>query len=265
MQIISYDSSTRLKDRPSHFFWRSTLLESGPELDAPPSYLDSTRDTPPPYAEVDLKKLLGDFESIITASFTRSTAKSPPRPEPLVRYHEDPIQSMTTPSIDFDDTSNFRQAAKKGKGGGGKAQKQANKNSWGSGDEGNKDAGGGDGDGAAGDGGGNAAGGAGGDGGDGGDEWNDWSAPGKKKKGKKGKGGVDEEEEKKRKEEEEEKEKEQEDAAKANPLSWADSGNPSQDDEWGGFTSTTKKGKKGKKDKVFHSFLAQSFVADILP
>ena len=257
----------RLKDRLKQSPWRSTLLDSDPELDAPPSYLDSTSDAPPPYAEVDVRKLLDDVESIITASFTRSLPPSPPRPEPRIRHPKDPIKPMNTPSIDFDDTSSFRQA-KKNKAGGGKAQKQANKNSWGSDDEGNKDAGGGEGDGASGDGGNNAAGGAGGDGGDGGDggggdEWNDWNAPSKKKKAKKGKGGVDEEEEKKKKEEEE-MEKEQEEAANPDPLSWANTGNPSQDDDWGGFTSTTKKGKKGKKDKVLHSFLSQRSLADIL-
>ena len=269
MQVTGHDSALRLKERPNQSRWRSTLLEADPELDAPPSYLDSTSDAPPPYAEVDVKKLLDDIESIITTSFTRSTARSAPRPKTLVRYHDDLIKSMTTPLIDFDDTSNFRQA-KKNKGGGGKAQKHDNKNSWGSDDEGKKDPGGGEGEGdaAAGDGGGNAAGGAGGDGGDGGgddggDDWNDWGAPSKKKKGKKGKGAVDEEEEK-RKKEEEEKEKEQEDAAKANPLSWANPGNPSPDEEWG-FNSTSKKGKKGKKDKVIHCFLGPWLSADILP
>ena len=230
-----------------------TILDSDPELDAPPSYLDSTTDTPPPYAEVDLRKLLDDVEGLITTKPKTYALQFQPKSEPKLPICKDPIKPMTTPSIDFDDTSTFRQAKGKGKGAG-KAQKQANKNSCDSGDEGNKEAGGTEENGGGGDEAGGTGGDGGGDGGDagGGDDWNDWNAPPKKKKGKKGKGGVDEEEEKRKKEEEEKKEMEQEDAAN-DPLSWADPGEANQDEDWGGFTSTAKKGKKGKKDKVCHS------------
>ncbi len=159
-----------------------------------------------------------------------------------------PSNSMTALGIDFDDTSNFRQAAgKKAK----KAQSQAQKSKWADdGDEGNKDGGEGDGNGGEGGGSNNGDGGA-GNGGGGGDDWNDWDTGNKKKIGKKAK----EEEKKKKQEEEDDEKKEEEDTAAANgtnALSWADDANGDLGDDWGGFTTTTKKDKKGKKGKVSH-------------
>ena len=174
--------------------------------------------------------------------------------------YQDLFKSMTTPPIDFDDTSNIRQS--KGGKKTSKAQKQASKNSWGSGDEENKYGGGGAGEdnGGGGEGHSNGAGGAGGDGGgdDGGDDWNNWSASSnKKKKGKKNRGGVDDDEDQK-KEEEESKNKTQEDAINGGSLSWADEAGVNQDDNWGSL-STGKKGKKGKKDKVSTCFMISMY------
>ena len=155
---------------------------------------------------------------------------------------------MTAVAIDLNDTSTFRQCAKK--------KKQAAKSSdWPdepAGEGANEGAEGGDnaGGGAAGGAANNGDGGAGDDGG-GGDDWN-FGGSGKKKKRKKGKNAVDEEEEKKKKEEEEEekKQKEEEEAGGADPLDWMKDGDTKPDDDWGGFASTDKKGKKNKKGKV---------------
>lgn len=161
---------------------------------------------------------------------------------------------MTPVTVDLNHTSTFRQVGKNSK------KKQAAKSSdWpdesdagaNRGAEGGDNAGGGAGGGAAN----NGDGGAGDDGG-GADDWNYGS--GKKKKGKKGKNAVDEEEEKKRKEEEEERkrkeeEEEEEDnheAAGADPLDWMKDGDTKPENDWAGFASTDKKGRKSMKGKV---------------
>ena len=204
-------------------------------IEPPPSYYDSITDEPPIYALID------DLDRVQPGHVQQD---KPPTYEYLHQQNHDRAQSTMTPAINFDDTSNFRQAAnKKTK----KAQKQADQAKWADGgDEGNKD--GDEGEQNGGDGGGsnNGDGGAGDGGGGGGDDWNDWDTGNKKKKGKKAK-----EEEKKKQEEEEEKKKQEEEAANgANPLSWADDANGDVGDDWGSFTATTKKDKKGKKGKV---------------
>lgn len=223
-----------------------------PHDDPPPSYIESQADTLPEYARID--------PSIYShAQFTHPL--SPKQADAHIQElkfrlldEKSILHSMTVPVIDFDDSSNFRQAAgKKQK----KAQNAANKSKWADGGEGNEDGADGGEDGGGGGGGGGdgsnngdgAAGGAGGDGG-GGDDWgNDWNAPSKKKKGKKGKAvEEEEEEEKKKQEEEEQKKKDEENAANGGSLDWANEGGAK--DDWGGFTSTAKKGKKNKKDKV---------------
>lgn len=248
--------------RPRKGPWDAELLEAtekNPSLgdfEPPPSYDDSARDIPPPYALHHIPVQL------------------PPPPEPRLGGIDPSKRTavalnhpMTTSKPDFGDTSNFRQVAGKGKK---KNQKKAgDQENWGgSGDEGKKDGGveeknnGGDaGDGAVG---GAGAGGGGGDDGDGGagdgggdDEWNSGK---KKKKGKRGKAAIDEEEEKKieeerkikeQEEEDERKRKEEEEATAAGGLSsWPDGGDVDPGAEWGGFTKAEKKGKRGKKGKA---------------
>jgi len=205
-------------------------------IEPPPSYYESIADEPPSY---DLT------EDLAAVQPGYKQQDKPPAYEYVPKEATDGVGSMTAPSVDFDHTSNFRQAAgKKAK----KAQKQADQAKWadGGGDEGNNDAGEGDQNGGEGDGSNNGDGGAGdGGGGGGGDDWNDWDTGNKKKKGKKAK-----EEEKKKQEEEEKKKQEEEAAGATNPLSWADDANGDVGDDWGGFTTTTKKDKKGKKGKV---------------
>ena len=215
-------------------FLASTADISISHIDPPPSYDDSITDQPPKYGPAE------DLDKVQPGYVQQS---KPPAYEYVQCHNHERAKSTMTPSIDFDDTSNFRQAAsKKAK----KAQKQADQAKWADGgDEGNNE--GGEGEQNGGDGGGsnNGDGGA-GDGGGGGDDWNDWDTGNKKKKGKKAK-----EEEKKKQEEEEEKKKQEEEAAnKTNPLSWADDANGDLGDDWGGFTATAKKDKKGKKGKV---------------
>ena len=218
-------------------------------IEPPPSYEDSINAAPPQYI-LENPAVEGQLQHHLSLAPANSLEKTT----------ECDLCHMTTPGVDFGDTSNFRQVAKKKKTKGGQNQ------GTNSGDEGNKEGagdedngggghggddgfggngggGGNNGDGGAGDGGGDEGGGGGGDG------WN----TGKKKKNKKGKAGVDEEEEKKKKEEEEkkkeEKKKEQEKPDNAvDSLSWANDGDANPDDEWGGFTE--KKNKKGKKGKV---------------
>ncbi|KAL8929908.1 MAG: hypothetical protein Q9208_001052 [Pyrenodesmia sp. 3 TL-2023] len=162
--------------------------------------------------------------------------------------------------IDFDDSSTFRQA--KGKGAAKKAQKQADQAKWADdgGDGANEGGNAGDNPGGAGAGGGggsnNGDGGAGDDGGG----WDDWATGGGKKKKKKGKKGKNEEEDeekdkeedgqKDKEEEEEKKEKEANGGAGANDLSWMEDTIAKPDDEWAGFATTDKKGKKSKKGKA---------------
>ena len=199
------------------------------DLEPPPSYSESNADAPPLY---DLEKTRSDC---IDSKFS-------PSPPSYVEPHFGPAlpRLMTKPEIDFEQQTGFRQATnKKNK----KAQKAADQAKWqGSGDEGGDKEGGEGGEENGGGGGGsnNGDGGA-GDNGGGGDDWNDWGT-GKKKKGKKAK-----EEEKKKEEEEEEEAKKKAGETKEDPLSWA---NEEGDGDWGGFTATTKKDKKKKKDKV---------------
>lgn len=218
--------------------------------DPPPSYIESQADLPPLYAQIDPS--IYPPKPSTPARCPKGTRSdivswqnwwSQPRDQSV-------FPQMPVPDLDFDDSSNFRQAAgKKNK----KGQQGANQSSWADpGDEGNKDGADGEKHGGVGggsnngDGGAGGAGGAGGDGG--GDDWgNDWNAP-KKKKGKKGKS-VDEEEEKKKQEEEERKKEEEEAALNGDPLDWANEVDTNANDDWEGFTSTTKKGKKNKKDK----------------
>ena len=151
---------------------------------------------------------------------------------------------MTTPDIDFGDTSSFRQAAKKKD----KQQKrQADAAKWNDeGGEGNAEGG----EGGEENGGGGAGGGNNGDGGagdDGGGDWGGWDTEKKSKKGKKAK----EEEKKKQEEEEENTRQEEEEANGGFKLDWADDANGDAGEDWGAFTATTtKKGKKDKKGKV---------------
>ncbi|KAL8752966.1 MAG: hypothetical protein Q9199_005373 [Rusavskia elegans] len=227
------------------------------DIDPPPPYSASVADVPPCYqslhplpyqqdsAPEDLCRLR--YEAYHSPSW-RAELHTPP-----------PILPMTPVAIDLNDTSTFRQV-------GNKKKKQAAKSSdWpdepdaggvNGGAEGGDNPGGGAGGGAAN----NGDDGAGDDGG-GGDDWNSGSGK-KKKKGKKGKNAVDEEEEKKKEEEEEEEEerkrKEEEEAAGADPLDWMKDGDTKPDDDWGGFASTDKKGKKNKKGKVEPAFGSQN-------
>lgn len=211
-----------------------------PHIELPPSYHESIADEPPYYESVE-------NPASVQPPYKQQTSPSVYEYVPLDKSPD----SMTAPGIDFDDTSTFRQAAgKKAK----KAQQQAQKSKWADdGEEGNKDAGEGDGNGGEGGGSNNGDGGA-GDGGGGGDDWNGWDTGNKKNKGKKSK-----EEEKKKQEEEEEEKRREEDAAAANgtnALSWADDANGDLGDDWGGFTTTTKKDKKGKKGKVSQMYVS---------
>lgn len=221
-------------------------------IEPPPSYEDSINAAPPQYILENLA-VEGQLQHHLSLAPANSSEKTAERC----------LCHMTAPGVDFGDTSNFRQVAKKKKPKGGQNQgtnsgDEGNKEGAGDEDKGGGGHGGDDGFGGNGGGGSNNGDGGAGDGGDGdcggggggGDGWN----TGKKKKNKKGKAGVDEEEEKKKKEEEEkkqeeEKKKEQEEPDNAvAPLSWANDGDANPDDEWGGFTE--KKNKKGKKGKV---------------
>lgn len=222
-----------------------------PHLEPPPSYNDSIADEPPSY------DCTGDIALAQAARYY-------PVPPPAYIYKSTstilPPDQMTTPGIDFGDTSNFRQVGKKRDK---QQKKQADAAKWNDeGGEGNAEGGEGgeeNGDGGAG-GGNNGDGGAGDDGG-GGDDWDAWDT-GKKKKGKKAKEEKkkqeeeekkkqEEEEKQKQEEEEEKKRKEEEEANGAGILDWADDANGDVGDDWGAFkTTTTKKGKKDKKGKV---------------
>jgi len=212
-----------------------------PHIEPPLSYCEAISSEPPYY----------DFAENLTSVQPPYKQQTPPPVYEYVPQHKS-LDSMTAPGIDFDDTSNLRQAAgKKAK----KAQSQAQKSKWADGgDEGNnKDGVDGDGNGGEGGGSNNGDGGA-GDGGGGGDDWNDWDTGNKKNRGKKAK----EEEKKKQEEEEEEEKRKEEEAAAAsgtNALSWADDANGDLGDDWGGFTTTTKKDKKGKKGKVSQAYV----------
>lgn len=219
---------------PFNLEWNTSLSE----LDPPPSYHDAVADTPPTYeTNGNLDQLHCERENNPSREIYDLQVKG-----------LDLLSPMTPSTIDFGDSSNFRQA------GNNKKKKAATKAKWaGSGDEGNnedgggEENGGGEGGGEGGGAGNNEGGGAGDDGG--GDDWNTGN---KKKKGKKGKAA--EEEEKKKREEEEQKQKDEAQAASGgDPLSWANEGDANPDDEWGGFTTTAKKGKKGKKDKVIQT------------
>jgi hypothetical protein len=174
------------------------------------------------------------------------------------------------PDIDFSncDPENIRTHAKK-KGKGGAAKKITPTNDGGNGEEkkdgwaGEENAGNGGNDGGN-DGG--SGGGAGGDGGEGGDDFGGWDN-GKKNKGKKGKKAQEEEEKKRQEREEaESKKKEDEDAAAAVEAEaeaaaaladdpWADAGEIGAGDDYGEFTTSTKK-KKGKKGKVCNPYFS---------
>ncbi|KAL9613638.1 MAG: hypothetical protein Q9167_001814 [Letrouitia subvulpina] len=216
-------------------------------IDPPPSYNESICDSPPEYGFGELStSTLNDFK-IPTIPVV------PHRPVPQ-RYDikiSDPLMSITSPAIDFHDTSNFRETpSKKQK----KAAKEATQASWGDEGDGNNQDGGENG-GNGGEGGGGGGGGHNGDGGGGddggGDDWNFGGGNGKKKKGKKNKA-AQEEEDKKKKEEEERKMLE-ETANNEDPLAWANEGNANPEDEWDAFTTAGKKNKKGKKGKPDHT------------
>ncbi|KAL8673467.1 MAG: hypothetical protein Q9168_002109 [Polycauliona sp. 1 TL-2023] len=222
------------------------------DTDPPPPYSDSLVDVPPSY---QFAQELPDQQESTPKNPCQRQSKDYPSPSwrSDLQTFQPPLPPMTPVAVDLNDTSAFRQVAGK------KKKNQAAKGSdWpdepadggaaNGGAEGGDNAGGGaanNGDGGAGD-----------DGG-GGEDWN--FGGGKKKKGKKGKNAVDEEEEKKKKEEEEEqKRKEEEEAGAADPLDWmngADAKPP--DDDWAGFASTDKKGKKNKKGKVEPAFGSQ--------
>ena len=215
------------------------LSSGGPEstclshTEPPPSYYESIADLPPSYD-------LG--EDLISTQLASKRLKLPPAYDYTPQSIILPPEPMTAPDVDFGDTSNFRQAAgKKAK----KAARQASQAKWADGDDGgSKDGGDGEENGEGGGGGSNGGGGGAGDGGWGGDDWDAWDTGKKNKKGKKAK-----EEEKKKQEEEEAKKMEKEATNNDNPLSWADEVNDDGHD-WGGFTTTTKKDKKGKKGNV---------------
>ena len=208
-------------------------------IEPPPSYNDSIADGSPSYDDT------GDLPLAQSAHYY-------PIPPPAYIYKSAntilPPDQMTTPGIDFGDTSNFRQAAKKKDK---QQKKQADAAKWNDeGGEGNAEGGeGGEENGGGGAGGGNNGDGGAGDDGGGGDEWASWDT-GKKKKGKKAK----EEEKKKQEEEEEKKRKEEEEEEEANgdgKLDWVDDANGDTGGSWEPFTTTaTKKGKKDKKGKV---------------
>ena len=208
-----------------------------PHCEPPPSYNDSIADELPNYDCVGYLALA-------------KAACYYPVPPPAYSYKSAnsvvPLNQMTTPDIDFGDTSNFRQAPSKKKDK--QQKKQADAARWNDeAGEGNAEGGeGGEDNGGGGAGGGNNGDGGAGDDGGGGDEWGGWDT-GKKKKGKKAK----EEEKKKQEEEEEKKRKEEEEANGEGTLDWADDTNGDVSQDWGAFTApTTKKGKKDKKGKV---------------
>ncbi|KAI4209317.1 MAG: hypothetical protein LQ351_007743 [Letrouitia transgressa] len=213
-------------------------------IDPPPSYDESIYDSPPAY---------GSFEPpISTLNDVKTPTFSAILYRPVLQRRDiklpDLPQPMTSPAIDFRDTSNFREIpSKKQK----KAAKEAAQANWGDEGDGNNQEGaenggnGGEGGGAGGAGN-NGDGGAGEDGG--GDDWNFGTGSGKKKKGKKNKA-AQEEEEKKKREEEERKRFEEETANNEDPLAWADEDNANPDDEWDAVTAAGKKNKKGKKGK----------------
>ncbi|MCJ1465376.1 hypothetical protein MMC07_003994 [Pseudocyphellaria aurata] len=256
---LSWQSSPLERLASSKHAWDVECLEfaadttSSVEVEPPPSYIDSLSDDPPPYTFNDSSPDVS--QSHITLRHLLAFI------DPTWTTWKESLPGMTTPGLDFGDTSSFRQVAKKKKGG----QKQAFTAPE---DEGSKEpaggednSGGGGTGGGAGGGGHNGDGGAGGDdgGGDGWDGGEDDLNKGKKKKGKKNKGGVNEDEEKKKSQEEDEEEeekerarKQQEDEGTANagdPLSWAN-GDPNPNDEWADFMTTGKKGKKNKKGKA---------------
>lgn len=223
---------------------RSTPPPYG-SLPPPPSYRDAVADAPPDYTTTDCLAVSHTDEPRRPPSYLDSRR----REQKIAVLLEDP---MAPRAVDLGDTSGFvTHGAKKKK----QEAKQASQAKWANPDDEGGSKEGGEANGNAG----GAAGGSnnGDGGGAGGDEGDDWWDTGKKKKGKKGNGGVDEEEERRKKEEEEErKRKEEEEYDVGNggdPLSWADSvgdANANPNDEWGGFTTTAKKGKKDKKGKV---------------
>lgn len=228
----------------------SSGFTSSPHFEPPPSYTESIADEPPSYDCTD---------DLVLAQ----AARYYPIPPPAYFYKHAssilPPDQMTTPDIDFGDTSNFRQTGNKKKDK--QQKKQADAAKWNDdGGEGNAEGGEGGEENGGGEGGGgnNGDGGAGDDGG-GGDDWSGWDA-GKKKKGKKAK----EEEKKKQEEEEEKKRKEEEEANGDGKLDWADDANGDAGDDWGGFTTTTtKKGKKDKKGKIEPAAQGTNDFADI--
>lgn len=222
------------------------------DIELPPPYTATITDAPPTYELLQLPT--PEQNSIALKSETRKGEDHSIFPWPARRVHTPtlPIIPMTPAAIDFNDTSTFRQAAKKN------AKKKATQGSWADdagegandGGEGAGNAGGG-GEGGGGGGGGaggsnNGDGGAGDDGG--GDEWN-FGGGKKKKKGKKGKNAIEEEEEQKEKEEEEKK-KMEDSTGGGQDLSWMDDPAGKPEDEWATFTGTEKKGKKNKKGKI---------------
>ena len=223
-------------DRLDNVVYDSGGSTDSPPFEPPPSYSDSITDEPPNYDCIDDLALA-------------QVARSYPVPPPAYCYRPTntavPLDQMTTPDIDFGDTSNIRQVAKK-KEKQQKKQADAAKYNDEGGDGNAEGAEGGEENGGGGEGGGNNGDGGAGDDGGGGDDWGGWDV-GKKKKGKKAK----EEEKKKQEEEEEDRRKEEEDAKANGKLDWADDANGDVGDDWGGFTTTTtKKGKKDKKGKV---------------
>ncbi|KAL8790581.1 MAG: hypothetical protein Q9195_006261 [Heterodermia aff. obscurata] len=122
-------------------FLELTFLDSHSTLEAPPSYLESTSDIPPAYADVDLPALFEDLNCVVPAKREEQLQRFQPSCNPGLPLYQDLFNSMTTPPINFDDTSNIRQS--KGGKKASKAQKQASKNNWESGDEDNKYGGGG--------------------------------------------------------------------------------------------------------------------------
>ncbi|KAL8907078.1 MAG: hypothetical protein Q9207_001619 [Kuettlingeria erythrocarpa] len=223
-----------------------------PVVEPPPPYTSTVTDAPPSYGNRERPQRLSLPQRFITGHVqhdcqAQSHTGLPGLPPPI--YSMKPIQ------IDLEDSSAFRQA--KGKGAAKKAQKQADQAKWADDGGDNANEGGNAGDNTGGGGGGGAGGGGGSNNGDGGagDDgggWDDWNTGGgkkNKKKGKKGKNGG-EEEEKEKEEEEEKKNKEANGGAGANDLAWMDDTAAKPDDEWEGFTSTDKKGKKNKKGKA---------------
>ena len=207
-----------------------------PHFEPPPSYNDSIADEPPSYDCTGNPAL---------AHAARYYPVPPPSYVDKIASQNLLPGQMTTPDIDFGDTSSFRQVAKKKNQ---QQKKQADAAMWNDeGGEGNAEGGeGGEDDGGGGAGGGNTGDGGAGDDGGGGDDWSAWDT-GKKKKGKKAK----DEEKKKQGEEEEKKRKEEEEANGAGKLDWVDDANRDVGDDWGGFTATTtRKSKKDKKGKV---------------